>query len=105
MGSTVEDFEATADAAADLGLRIYLGPAYRSGGMVCEAPGVLEPVFVDGRLSMRDGAVPGIDLVAARKTAQSQFERLLARYPERTFGHPRVEDMFPGTYPTHDGHP
>ena len=59
---------------------------------------VTRAVFVDGRLSMRDGAVSGLDLAAARKIAQEQFERLLARYPERTFGHPKVKDMFPGTY-------
>ena len=33
-GETVAEFEAAADAAADLGLRVYLGPAYRSGNLV-----------------------------------------------------------------------
>jgi cytosine/adenosine deaminase-related metal-dependent hydrolase len=33
-GETVAEFEAAAEAAADLGLRVYLGPAYRSGNLV-----------------------------------------------------------------------
>lgn len=59
---------------------------------------VTRAVFVDGRLSMRDGVVAGFDLVAARARAQAQFEQLLTRYPERTFGHPALKDMFPPTY-------
>jgi cytosine/adenosine deaminase-related metal-dependent hydrolase len=60
---------------------------------------VTRAVFVDGRLSMRDGAVAGFDLGAARRRAQAQFDGLLEKYPERTFGHPPLEDMFPPTYP------
>ena len=33
-GETTEEFDAAAEAAADLGLRVYLGPAYRSGNLV-----------------------------------------------------------------------
>ncbi len=36
-GETAEEFDAAADAAADLGLRVYLGPAYRSGNLVVNA--------------------------------------------------------------------
>ena len=60
---------------------------------------VTRAVFVDGRLSMRDGMVAGIDVAAARLRAQQQFEGLLAKYPERTWGHPPVERIFPPTYP------
>jgi cytosine/adenosine deaminase-related metal-dependent hydrolase len=59
---------------------------------------VTRAVFVDGRLSMHDGKVAGLDLDAARRRAQEQFERLMAKYPERTFGHPSLKDMFPPTY-------
>jgi cytosine/adenosine deaminase-related metal-dependent hydrolase len=59
---------------------------------------VTRAVFVDGRLSMRDGAVAGLDAVAGRRRAQGQFDRLVARYPERTFGHPPVDRIFPPTY-------
>lgn len=60
---------------------------------------VTRAVFVDGRLSMRDGMVAGLDLEWARRCAQAQFERLLQKYPERSWGHPALEDMFPPTYP------
>ncbi|ENN88840.1 N-ethylammeline chlorohydrolase [Rhizobium freirei PRF 81] len=48
-GETVAEFDAAADAAGDLGLRVYLSPAYRSGGMVLEAPGKMVPVFDEKR--------------------------------------------------------
>lgn len=60
---------------------------------------VTRAVFVDGRLSMRDGVVHGIDMEAARTRAQDQFDGLLRRYPDRTWGHPDVEDIFPPSYP------
>jgi cytosine/adenosine deaminase-related metal-dependent hydrolase len=44
-GETVSEFEAAADAAGALGLRVFLSPAYRSGGMVLDAPGRMAPVF------------------------------------------------------------
>jgi cytosine/adenosine deaminase-related metal-dependent hydrolase len=59
--------------------------------------------FVDGRLSMRDGAVAGIDIAAARERAQAQFDGLAARYPERTLGHPPLRDIFPPSYPPMTG--
>ncbi len=48
-GETVAEFDAAADAAGYLGLRVYLSPAYRSGGMVLEAPGKMVPVFDEER--------------------------------------------------------
>ncbi|HHV67313.1 amidohydrolase family protein [Brucella intermedia] len=48
-GETVAEFDAAADAAGELGLRVYLSPAYRSGGMVLEAPGHMVPVFDEER--------------------------------------------------------
>lgn len=59
---------------------------------------VTRAVFVDGRLSMRDGAVVGMDADEARRRAQEQFDRLLTKYPERTFGHPPIERIFQPTY-------
>ncbi|MGI4794132.1 MAG: amidohydrolase family protein [Janthinobacterium lividum] len=35
-GETAEEFADAAEAAADLGLRVYLGPAYRTGNLVVE---------------------------------------------------------------------
>ncbi len=46
---TVTEFEAAATAAIEMGLRVYLSPAYRSGGMVVTAPDRLEPVFDEAR--------------------------------------------------------
>ena len=60
---------------------------------------VVKATFVDGRLSMRDGEVAGFDMKAARQQAQKQFDGLVARYPDRTWGHPPVEEIFPPTYP------
>jgi cytosine/adenosine deaminase-related metal-dependent hydrolase len=60
---------------------------------------VTRATIVDGRISMRDGMVAGIDLRDARAQAQKQFDRLVARYPERSFGHPPVEEIFPSSYP------
>lgn len=38
-GETWDEFSAAADAAADLGLRVYLGPAYRTGNTYVTATG------------------------------------------------------------------
>lgn len=48
-GETVAEFDAAADAAGDLGLRVYLSPAYRSGGMVLHAPDDMRPHFDEDR--------------------------------------------------------
>ncbi len=63
---------------------------------------VTRAVFVDGRLSMHAGQVAGMDMVQARAQAQAQFDGLVARYPERTFGHPPVEEIFPPSFPVRD---
>ena len=60
---------------------------------------VTKAVFVDGRLSMRDRQVAGLDLANAQARAQAQFDRLVARYPDRTWGHPTVTEIFPPSYP------
>ncbi|CAN5773190.1 hypothetical protein BH23PSE1_BH23PSE1_00720 [soil metagenome] len=48
---------------------------------------------------MRDGVLAGIALAAARAQAQIRFEALVAQYPQRTWGHPPVSDIFPPSYP------
>ena len=60
---------------------------------------VTRATIVDGRLSMRDGQVAGIDMTSARAQAQAQFDRLVERYPDRTHGHPDVAAIFPPSYP------
>lgn len=59
---------------------------------------VTRAVIVDGRLAMRDGEVVGLDMPAARARAQTQFDGLKARYPDRTWGHPPVEKIFPASF-------
>lgn len=48
-GETVAEFDAAAEAAGDLGLRVYLSPAYRAGGMVLHGPGDMRPHFNEAR--------------------------------------------------------
>lgn len=60
---------------------------------------VTQAVFVDGRLVMRDGKVHGFDLVEARSQAQRQFERLIEKYPDRSWQHPPVEELFQPAFP------
>ncbi|MCZ7857883.1 amidohydrolase family protein [Agrobacterium salinitolerans] len=56
-------------------------------------------VFVDGRLSMRERQVAHIDMRRAREQAQAQFDRLIAKYPERSWANPPVSEIFPPSYP------
>jgi cytosine/adenosine deaminase-related metal-dependent hydrolase len=55
---------------------------------------VTEAVFVDGRLSMRRGEVANINIQAARAQAQAQFEGLITKYPDRSWKHPPVDQLF-----------
>lgn len=60
---------------------------------------VTKAVFVDGRLSMLNRKVAGIDMVKARQQAQKNYDGLIAKYPERSWGHPPVSEIFPPSYP------
>lgn len=55
-------------------------------------------VWIDGRRVMADREIPGFDLVAETARAQAQFDGLIAKYPDRTAGHPPVEDIFRPSY-------
>lgn len=56
-------------------------------------------VVIDGRLVMEDRQIPGMDFAAEARRAQNQFDGLIARYPERTFGQPPVSEIFSSAYP------
>lgn len=58
--------------------------------------------IVDGRLSMRGGAVAGLDWTLARAQAQAQFDGLVAKYPDRTWGHPPADQIFKPAYPVEE---
>lgn len=55
-------------------------------------------VWIDGRRVMADGVIPGVDEAADAARAQSQFDGLIARYPDRTVCHPPVEEIFTSSY-------
>ena len=55
-------------------------------------------VFVAGRSVVENGVIPGFDMTAAHVQAQVQFDGLVRRYPERTWGHPPVETIFSSAY-------
>ena len=56
-------------------------------------------VMIAGRFVMRGGIIPGIDARALRTQAQAQYDRIIAQYPNRTLGHPPVDEIFPPSYP------
>jgi cytosine/adenosine deaminase-related metal-dependent hydrolase len=56
-------------------------------------------VMIAGRFVMRDGAIPGVDEAAFQQQAQSQFDRMVSQYPDRTLFHPPVEEIFATSYP------
>lgn len=56
-------------------------------------------VIVNGRMVVRDGRLPGVDLDAWHERAQRQFDKLIASYPERAHLHPPVEEIFAPSFP------
>ena len=56
-------------------------------------------VVIDGRFVMENRIIPGVDEAADNARAQAQFERLMALYPRRTFGHPPLGEIFASSYP------
>ena len=61
-------------------------------------------VVIDGRFAMTDGVILGIDDDAMRRVAQTQFDGLIAQYPDRTYLHPPVDEIFSSSYPVVRGH-
>lgn len=55
-------------------------------------------VWIDGRRVMADGVIPGVDETADATRAQAQFDGLVAKYPDRTAGHPPVAEIFTPSY-------
>ena len=56
-------------------------------------------VIIDGRFVMVDRQIPGRDEVDDNRRAQRQFEGLMRKYPERTVGHPPLDEIFSSSYP------
>ncbi|MGI9335340.1 MAG: amidohydrolase family protein [Gammaproteobacteria bacterium] len=58
----------------------------------------VDTVFIDGRQVMHRRRLPGFDEDEAWQQAQRQFDGLIARYPERTIGHPTIDELFSSSY-------
>jgi hypothetical protein len=56
-------------------------------------------VVIDGRFVMEGHIIYGHDESEDTRRAQIQFEGLMAKYPERTHGHPRAGTIFSSSYP------
>ena len=50
-------------------------------------------------LEIRWRNVAGIDMEKARAQAQAQYDGLIGKYPERSWGKPPVSEIFPPSYP------
>ncbi len=59
----------------------------------------ISTVVIDGKFVMEDRQIKGIDDRKMRLQAQHQFDRLVSQYPDRTFNHPPVEQIFSTSYP------
>jgi cytosine/adenosine deaminase-related metal-dependent hydrolase len=55
-------------------------------------------VIVDGRVVVRDGAIPGLDVAAMRARAQAYFETMKAAYSERDFQRRSADTLFPPSF-------
>lgn len=59
----------------------------------------ISTVIVDGRVVMKDRELPGVDMDAIHARAQKQYDGLIATFPERSFQHPPVEEIFLPSFP------
>lgn len=55
--------------------------------------------MVAGRVVMRDGVLPGVDLEQLRRDGQRVFDRLRAAYAERDYAASAVDELFPPVFP------
>ena len=55
--------------------------------------------MVAGRVVMRDGQIPGVDLAELRATGQQLFDTLRAAYPARDHRGQDVDQLFPPVFP------
>jgi cytosine/adenosine deaminase-related metal-dependent hydrolase len=65
--------------------------------------GHVRNVVIDGRVVMRDGAIPGIDVADLRERGQHYFEKMKAAYSERDYRQRPAETLFPPAFRTRAG--
>jgi cytosine/adenosine deaminase-related metal-dependent hydrolase len=58
----------------------------------------VKTVIVDGRTVVEDGAIPGLDVEATRRRAQTYFESYKAAYSERDYLRRSPDAIFPPTF-------
>jgi cytosine/adenosine deaminase-related metal-dependent hydrolase len=56
-------------------------------------------VIIDGRFVMENRQIPGVDEARDNARAQTQFEGLMRKYPERTLHHPPAGQIFSSSFP------
>jgi hypothetical protein len=54
----------------------------------------VDTVVIDGRFVMCDGKIPGVEHTVMWERAQKQFNKLVQQYPDRTFKHPKIDEIF-----------
>jgi len=54
----------------------------------------VDTVVIDGRFVMCDGKIPGLEHTVMWERAQKQFNKLVQQYPDRTFKHPKIDEIF-----------
>ncbi|MEV0058418.1 chlorohydrolase family protein [Nocardia sp. NPDC050718] len=55
--------------------------------------------MVAGRITLRDGVIPGIDLPAMTRRAQGLFDRMRSAYSERDHLRRPADELFPASFP------
>ncbi|GAA3482421.1 chlorohydrolase family protein [Streptomyces yanii] len=55
--------------------------------------------MVAGKVVMRNGSIPGVDLTALRRAGQQLFDAMRAAYPERDCRRRPVDELFPPVFP------
>lgn len=84
-------------AVIDLGAALQTPDPIQTLMTSCSGRDVRD-VWIDGRRVMQDRQIPGVDAAADHIRAQAQFDGLIARYPDRTVGHPPVSEIFRQSY-------
>jgi cytosine/adenosine deaminase-related metal-dependent hydrolase len=100
-GETVEEFSDAAEAAASLGIRTYLGPAYRTGNQLVEADGRIVTHYDEARgLKELDDAIAFCERFEAAASglirtmlAPDRIETSTAELLQRTAAASRTHDI------------
>lgn len=59
----------------------------------------VQTVIINGRIVMRDGVIPGVDVDDLKARGQAYFAKLKGAYPERDYQQRPVDELFPPSFP------